>query len=239
MNQRQIYSVLIVSFLVALMLPMFGCGGDSAAPEANISGTSAITTDSPTVVPSIGDDAASPAQSTLNSPNNRHPKVRISTSLGDITVKLDAEKAPHTVTNFLEYVDRRFYEGTIFHYIDPGFIAMAGGYTEDLQAKETRAEIMNEAHNGLKNARGTISMARDPAIIHGASSQFFFNLADNASLDHVDRESAADYGYCVFGEIVEGLDVIELIASIQVRDTDDFVSIPVESIVIKSVQRVE
>ncbi len=141
------------------------------------------------------------------------PKVTFSTNLGEIVLELDPERAPNTVENFLQYVRDGFFDGTIFHRVIPGFVVQGGGFTADFERKPTRAPIKNEAANGLKNARGTISMARtnDP---HSATSQFFLNLTDNAMLDHI-QPSGRGWGYAVFGKVIAGMDVVDQIAQLQ------------------------
>lgn len=134
------------------------------------------------------------------------------TSVGELYVRLYEKQAPRTVSNFLGYVRGGFYNGTIFHQIEPGFVAMGGGFDERKQPKPGRYPISNEANNGLKNVRGSLAMARDPADPQSATTQFFFNLADNAKLDH--RGSKADeFGYCVFGQVIDGLDVLDKLSS--------------------------
>lgn len=140
------------------------------------------------------------------------PEVRLETSHGPIVVELFDDQAPRTVENFLAYVRDGFYEGTIFHRVIPGFMAQGGGFTADFQRKPTRAAVVNEADNGLANRRGTIAMARtsDP---DSATSQFFINLVDNDFLNRRDS-SAAGAGYTVFGQVSEGMDTLDRIASI-------------------------
>ncbi len=140
------------------------------------------------------------------------PHVKLHTSLGDITLKLDAAKAPVTVENFLTYVKAGQYDGTIFHRVIPGFMAQGGGFTEKWDQKPTRAPIKNEADNGLANKRGTIAMARtsDP---QSATAQFFINYADNAFLDYK-SPTPQGWGYAVFGEVVAGMDVVDKMADI-------------------------
>jgi peptidyl-prolyl cis-trans isomerase A (cyclophilin A) len=165
------------------------------------------------------------------------PEVVIKTSAGDIRVRLNAEKAPVTVDNFLDnYVDRGFYSNTIFHHVDPGYI-ITGGYAADLEPKEVRAPIRNEAANGLKNVRGTITMSRSPEYGDSATSQFFINVTAAPSLDH--DESSENAGYCVFGEVVAGMDVVDRISKSKVHDTGEFPQMPVEAITINSVERVD
>ena len=166
------------------------------------------------------------------------PVVTMVTSLGEFRLRLNAQKAPETVDNFLyNYVDQDFYVGTVFHYVQDGFIAIAGGYDAELQFKEAKAPIRNEADNGLKNIRGTIAMSRDSEYADSATSQFYFNLVDNPSLDQTDPANAQTAGYCVFGEVIEGLDVLDKIAKVDVREAGEFANVPVEPIVIQSVRR--
>ena len=138
-----------------------------------------------------------------------HPRVRLVTTLGDIIIELDREKAPKSVENFLVYVNEGFYDGTIFHRVIDGFMVQGGGFSQDFQKKTTHSPIENEANNGLKNLRGTIAMARTNAP-HSATAQFFINVADNGFLDY--RSSTPrGWGYAVFGNVVEGLDVVNKI----------------------------
>ena len=153
--------------------------------------------------------------------------VVISTNMGDITIELYPEQAPITVENFLEYVESCFYDGTLIHRVAAGFVLQGGGYSADMQRKETRPPITNEADNGLLNERGTLSMART-ADINSATSQFFINLVDNTALDHGVR----DFGYAVFGRVTEGMDVIDQIAQVPVRGER-----PVEPVVMVSMRR--
>src|SRR5215470_16592576 len=135
--------------------------------------------------------------------------VTFETSHGNFTIELFEDAAPVTVENFLRYVDDGYFDGTVFHRIVPGFVIQGGGLTAEFANKKTRAPISNEARNGLKNLRGTLSMARTSEI-GSATSQFFVNLSDNAFLDHGPR----DYGYAVFGRVTEGLEVIDKIARV-------------------------
>lgn len=137
------------------------------------------------------------------------PRVRLETSMGNIVLELDRERAPATVENFLSYVNDGFYDGTIFHRVIADFMIQGGGFAADFSRKATREPIRNEADNGLKNRRGTISMARtrDP---HSATAQFFINVVDNTALDHK-APDARGWGYAVFGNVVEGMDVVDSI----------------------------
>ena len=160
------------------------------------------------------------------------PTAIIHTTKGDITVELDEDKAPASVANFRRYAEDGFYNGTIFHRVIPGFMIQGGGHTADLQEKPTREPIANEAHNGLKNARGTIAMARtsDP---HSATSQFFINLVDN---DALNPGGADSYGYAVFGKVTSGMDVVDAIAKVPTKKRPPHANVPAEAITIQSVE---
>jgi len=146
---------------------------------------------------------------TQASADDQYPRVRITTTLGDIVLELDREKSPKSVENFLNYVREGFYDGTIFHRVIDKFMVQGGGFTQDLQKKPTRAPIENEANNGLKNLNGTIAMARTNAP-HSATAQFFINVADNDFLNHT-SPTPRGWGYAVFGKVVEGMDVVDKI----------------------------
>lgn len=138
------------------------------------------------------------------------PHVLIATNYGDIELELDGDAAPLSVRNFLQYVEAGHYQDTVFHRVIPGFMIQGGGFTETLEQKPTQAPVKNEADNGLKNARGTIAMART-AVVDSATSQFFINLNDNDFLNHGSR----DFGYAVFGKVVRGMDVVDKIAGVK------------------------
>lgn len=168
--------------------------------------------------------------------DSSYPVVRIQTSAGNMVVKLDAIHSAGTVHNFLSYVSEGFYAGTLFHYVEPGEMILGGGYTADGQLKPTRPPIRNEAHNGLENGRGTIAMARDAAVIDSATSQFFINLVDAPHFDH-EGDTAEKYGYCVFGEVIEGLDVARRISELPTKDLGgDLVKTPRDPVVIESIR---
>ena len=162
------------------------------------------------------------------------PVVIFSTSMGDITIELLSEEAPVTAKNFLDYVDAGFFDGTIFHRVIPGFVIQGGGFTADMNQKPTRAPIKNEADNGVRNLRGTLSMART-SDINSATSQFFINLKDNAFLDHGSR----DFGYAVFGRVVEGMDVVDKIAAVKTGNRGPHSDVPVEPVVTNTARRKE
>lgn len=161
--------------------------------------------------------------------------VRFETSLGGFTLELDAEKAPVTVANFLAYVDEGFYDGLVFHRVIPGFMVQGGGMDADMAQKANKAQIKNEATNGLKNKRGTIAMARTN-VVDSATSQFFINLADNGFLDH---QGPSNYGYAVFGRVVDGMDTIDRMAKERTGRAKGHDDVPVTPIVINSARRVE
>jgi len=161
--------------------------------------------------------------------------VKFETSLGDFVIELFAEKAPVTVENFLQYVDDGHFDGTVFHRVIPGFVIQGGGMTEDMSQKRTRAPIRNEATNGLRNLRGTLSMARTNEV-DSATSQFFVNLADNAFLDH---QGPRNFGYAVFGKVVEGMDVVDAIARVKTGRRRGHDDVPVEPVTVVSARRVD
>jgi len=159
--------------------------------------------------------------------------IRFETTLGDFTVELFEQKAPVTAANFLKYIDDGFFDGTIFHRIVPGFVIQGGGFTEDMTQKSTHPSIKNEADNGLKNERGTLSMARTNDV-NSATSQFFVNLKDNDFLDH----KRGNFGYAVFGRVTEGMDVIDKIAAVQTGRRRGFEDVPLKAVIMTSVRRV-
>ena len=163
--------------------------------------------------------------------NDSENTVILLTNKGNIKLKLYPEKAPITVKNFLYYIDSGFYNNTIFHRIIPGFVIQGGGFSKEMDRKKTLPPIKNEADNGQKNLRGTLSMARTN-IVNSATSQFFINLKDNDSLDHGSR----DFGYAVFAKVIEGMDIVDKIASVQTTNSP-MPNIPVEQVVIESVKR--
>jgi cyclophilin family peptidyl-prolyl cis-trans isomerase len=165
--------------------------------------------------------------------SEENPVVVMETSMGDITIELYKEKAPITVENFLSYVNDGFYEGLIFHRIISSFMIQGGGFTPDMVQKDTKAQIKNEAGNGLSNKRGTIAMARTQ-VIDSATAQFFINVVDNDRLDHRD-ESMAGFGYCVFGKVTDGLDVVDKIRNVKTTTKNQFRDVPVDPVVIKKV----
>lgn len=222
-----------------------GCGSEEGAPPASIDGQGQGATSAQDKYSSsqagpieVRAGALRETPAIIIEDTRQFPEVRIETELGDIHIRLNAEKAPVTVDNFLlNYVDRGFYDNTIFHCVDKGFIIAAGGYTAGLQQKEKRDGIPSEADNGLKNLRGTIAMSRNPDDADSGNCEFFINLADNAPLDHKNPDRAEANGYCVFGEVIQGMEVVDRIAEAEVADQDQFPKMPSKHIKITSIKR--
>ena len=164
-------------------------------------------------------------------------KATIETSMGSITLELDDEKAPVTVANFLAYAKAGHYDGTIFHRVIDGFMIQGGGFTKSMDQKPTKAPIRNEAANGLRNARGTIAMART-MVVDSATSQFFINLVDNTFLDYRGPDPRT-FGYAVFGKVTDGMDVVDRIAKVKTGFAGPHQNVPEEPVVIKKVHLVE
>jgi peptidyl-prolyl cis-trans isomerase B (cyclophilin B) len=160
--------------------------------------------------------------------------VKLVTNFGNIVLQLDTEKAPATVANFLDYVSSGFYNGTIFHRVIDGFMIQGGGMQPGMQQKPTKPTIKNEADNGLKNQAYTIAMARTPDP-HSASSQFFINIADNDFLNF-SAPNSQGWGYCVFGKVVEGTEVVDKIAKVKTGNKAGHQDVPVEDVVIQSAE---
>ena len=161
-----------------------------------------------------------------------NPHVLLNTSMGEIEIELEAEKAPISTKNFLEYVESGFYDGTVFHRVIPGFMIQGGGFNEGLNQKKTRAPIKNEADNGLHNVRGTLAMARTQDV-NSATSQFFINHRDNNFLDHGGR----DFGYAVFGKVVRGMDVVDQIAQVPTGNRSMMQNVPLSPVTIVSAKK--
>jgi peptidyl-prolyl cis-trans isomerase B (cyclophilin B) len=155
--------------------------------------------------------------------------VTLKTAYGDIVLELDAERAPKTVENFLQYVREGFYDGTLFHRVIDGFMIQGGGFRPGMIAKQTRAAVENEAKNGLKNQKGTIAMARTMQP-HSATAQFFINVSDNGFLDYPGQDG---WGYCVFGRVVKGMDVVERLKAVHTSTQHGHQDVPVHDVVIE------
>lgn len=163
--------------------------------------------------------------------SNAHPKVTLTTNHGDIVIELNARKAPNTVQNFINYAEKGQYDGTIFHRVISNFMIQGGGFSTDMEQLPTDSPIENEANNGLANARGTVAMARtmDP---HSATCQFFINVKDNDFLNF-SQESMQGWGYCVFGKVVEGMDVVDAIKEVETGSYSVHQDVPVEPVIIE------
>lgn len=246
----------------AMMLVGGGCGKSATSEQEAVADVSDISAASQPSrpMPSVETPVARPA--TASAPNriapsrvaanrmpaNRmaailargddlHPIIILHTSMGDLILRLDAEKAPRTVYNFISYAASGHYNDTIFHQVEPGYAVLGGAYTAELEEKPARYPIRNESSAGMKNRRGTVAMAHQPGNADSATCQFIINLADNANLDY-QGDDAQRRGYCVFGEVIEGLQVLEAIGQVKVHSVKQFPSIPVQAVTIKAVTRV-
>jgi peptidyl-prolyl cis-trans isomerase B (cyclophilin B) len=179
--------------------------------------------------------ATAPAKSQVK--KEKPVLVKMETSMGVIEMELDAQKAPITVKNFMNYVDRKYYDDLVFHRVIDDFMIQGGGFDKDLKLRPSDAGINNEAGNGLKNLKGTVAMARTPAP-HSASSQFFINLKDNAFLDYK-NPTPQGFGYAVFGKVTKGMDVVEKIGKVQTTASGSMRDVPAEPVMIKSIRKVE
>jgi cyclophilin family peptidyl-prolyl cis-trans isomerase len=166
--------------------------------------------------------------------DKQNPVVVLETTHGVIKIELYPDKAPRTVQNFLRYVDDKHYDGTIFHRVIPNFMIQGGGFDEQMKLKKERPPIKNEADNGLSNVRGTIAMARtvDP---ESATNQFFINTKDNQQLDP--KGKAGNEGYCVFGKVIDGMEIVDKISTVKTVQKDGFADVPAEAVVIKALRR--
>lgn len=166
-----------------------------------------------------------------------NPKILLDTSKGEVVIELYPDKAPDTVKNFLNYVDTKFFDGTIFHRVIPNFMIQGGGFTDDMKQKPTQAPIKNEADTGVKNDRGTIAMARtgDP---HSATGQFFINTVDNDFLNHKNK-TPQGWGYAAFGKVIKGMETVDAISAVKTSNRGSYQDVPVEAVVIKSAKRLK
>ena len=167
-------------------------------------------------------------------PAAANPVVMMETSLGNVKLELFAREAPLSAKNFLDYVSSGFYDGTVYHRVIPGFMIQGGGFTADLKQKKSGPPIKNEADNGLKNRKGTLAMART-MVVDSATAQFFINVADNGFLNHRDR-TPQGYGYAVFGQVVEGMEVVEKIAAVKTGIQKGFRDVPETPVLIRSMK---
>ncbi len=164
-----------------------------------------------------------------------NPTVTIRTNVGDLKVELFQNKAPDTVENFMTYVNEKHYDQTIFHRVIDGFMIQGGGFTDDMKQKSTHQPIRNEAHNKLSNQRGTLAMART-SDVHSATNQFFINVSDNEFLDYK-NSTPSGYGYCVFGQVIEGMDVVDKIKKTKTGNAKGHQDVPVETIKILEITK--
>ena len=167
----------------------------------------------------------------------KNPVVVMETSMGTVKMELFQKEAPISVKNFLDYTNTGYYDGTIFHRVIPNFMVQGGGFTAGLNMKPGKAQIKNEAGNGLKNDRGTLAMART-MVVDSASSQFFINVINNDFLNHRDNTSQG-FGYAVFGKVIEGMDVVDKIAAVKTVNQKGFADVPETAVVIKSMKVVK
>lgn len=219
--------------LVMVLPVVMGCG-HSAQPHN--SGRKRVRKPAALATTAARRSNAERRDTAAKSAEEEAPRVVLHTTAGDVTLRLDRQRAPRTVENFLKYVDAGYYDGTIFHQVVDGCMVLGGAFTPNLEEKPVAATIPNEAGNGLRNRRGTIAMARPLEVVDGASCQFFLNLTDNPRLDHRD-DSPEGYGYCVFGEVVEGFEVLARIAKVEVATVGDFELLPVQTVMIESATR--
>tara|TARA_B110000858_G_scaffold162625_1_gene187781 strand:+ start:2754 stop:3263 length:510 start_codon:yes stop_codon:yes gene_type:complete len=164
-----------------------------------------------------------------------NPIVVIETNKGIIKIELWADKAPISVENFLRYTDNNYFDGLVFHRVIPGFMIQGGGFSPDMVQKSTYDSIKNEASATVPNNRGTLAMARTNAV-HSATSQFFINLVDNSNLNHTD-ETSRGFGYAVFGKVIEGMDVVDVVAQVETGTTRGYQNVPTEPVIITSAKR--
>jgi cyclophilin family peptidyl-prolyl cis-trans isomerase len=223
--------------LLTIGLSLVGCRkkpADSGSATGHEAGTETTTTEPKDAVGAGSTEQTMTGKGTGSktpsiTPDVKNTQVVLETSKGNITIELYQNIAPVTVTNFLQYVNDGFYNGTIFHRVIPGFMIQGGGMTADMTEKETRSAILNEASNGLKNDRGTIAMART-SLPHTATSQFFINHRDNASLNYGSPTSPD--GYAVFGKVISGMEIVDSIAIVPTTTKGPHQNVPVEPVVI-------
>ena len=240
-------SLLVSLLALTIIFSISGCSEKSeevTQKQTQKTESNAVTESKPTdanPAPQIQPEEQQAEQ--IKEPNEQPPveipdvgpkTVKLETSMGDIFIELNEEAAPVTVKNFLKYVESGFFDGTIFHRVMPNFMVQGGGFTENMQRKQTLPPIINEAGNGLTNSRGTISMARTDNP-HSATSQFFINHRDNSNLDY---GGPSNPGYAVFGKVVKGMEVVDAIAVVKTTMKAGMRDVPVEPVVIKSVRLV-
>lgn len=224
------------SAMLALNLITFWCSGCSHSPASSDTATAGGDASEEGGEGSKSAAEKDKASKPLGQHGPYYPTVVLKTSLGDLTIKLDPQAAPRTVNNFLHYVENGFYNQTIFHQVESGYVALGGAYTSELVERTGRYPIPNEATNGRKNLRGTVAMARALDDIDSSTCQFFINLSDNPHLDH-QGDDPEEYGFCVFGEVAEGQEILDKLSAVEVEDKDDFKKLPVETVLIETAYR--
>ena len=232
--------IYLFAALMAGLILSLGCGS-SPEPESKVEEPEPAAESAPP--PAEAEPEAKPVEiAKLEVPEPEPPKpivkekpvVVMETSRGTIKIELEDERAPGTVANFLQYVDDKFYDGTIFHRVMPNFMIQGGGFGPDMNEKPTRETIKNEATNGLANLRGTIAMARRPDP-HSATAQFFINHKTNQALD---KDNSRDgWGYCVFGKVTEGMDIVDAIAQVPTGNKGSHGNVPIATVTIETVRR--
>lgn len=225
--------VLVVGVGVICLSSVFGCGRASEESTGGVSTPAGTVGAAKQASAGNGVVQASAVMPAVQG----DPIVVLHTTLGDLYVQLHERQAPRTVANFLDYARVGHYDGTLFHQVESGFVALGGAYGKDLKPKPVRYPVTNEAMNGLKNVRGTLAMVRDPSDPNSATSMFFINLADNPKLDHL-GSTPEQYGYCVFGRVVDGLDVLDKLSAAKTSPVEGFTNMPTERVVLNSVRLV-
>jgi peptidyl-prolyl cis-trans isomerase A (cyclophilin A) len=219
----------IIAAIILALIFTPGCDEEKQAEQNNNNTAAESKTESKTEAKAETETQQQTAAEPVKEKVVSNPKVQLTTNYGNITIELDSDKAPVTTANFLEYVEKDFYNGTVFHRVIPGFMIQGGGFTLDMNRKRTNPPIKNEASNGLKNNRGTISMARTPNP-DSATSQFFINVVDNGPLDY----TPANPGYADFGKVTEGMETVDKIAAVQTGMIAGMKDVPVKPVVIES-----
>jgi cyclophilin family peptidyl-prolyl cis-trans isomerase len=248
-SRRTLYVAAALS--LASLLCLAGCGGKEASSTASSEETTPEVTETATSSEATAKNASTPAATTINYASQpsiygtaetapiANPIVILHTSAGDIQMELFMEQAPQTVGNFLDnYARQGAYDNTIFHYVDPKGFILGGGYTADLVSKPTRGGINNESKNGLSHERGTVAMSRDEKDPHSATCEFFINVVENTALNY-QGDAPDQRGYCVFGRVTQGMEVVDQIAAAAIAPKEGFDNLPAEAIVIQSVEEVK
>ena len=243
-SKMKLPKICLFSVLLAGLVLSLGCGS-SPEPESKVEEPEPAAESTPPKEPEPEPAPVETAKLEVPKPEppkpappkpkvKEKPVVVMETSKGTIKIQLEDEKAPGTVANFLQYVDDKFYDGTIFHRVMPNFMIQGGGFGPDMNEKPTRDTIQNEATNGLANLRGTIAMARRPDP-HSATAQFFINHKTNQALDK--QHSRDGWGYCVFGKVTEGMDIVDAIAQVPTENKGPHGNVPLAAVTIETVRR--